>query len=227
MRVTQRIRVFEAQWVTGGSGQFASWDEYVRHYLRDQWCWHEIHDALFAGVASIEHPGHPNYLTQGQESADALTAAYRQIMELRNGIYSTYTWKPGAVLQHANGVAVQFVPGTIARRRWRELDRIGRTGVQAAAWVNERRRAFDALLNRAVRQRNAIVHGRTPVSVVVESIEPFLDQLGGGLVRRWVDAAAGGITVEESLEQSREALRDRFDSLANEASGFALWPSGP
>src|SRR5579875_1587262 len=86
MRVAQRIRVFETQWVAGGSGQFGSWEEHVRHYLRDQWCWHEIHDALFAGVASIEHPGHPNYLTDGQRSADVLTAAFRQIMELRSGV---------------------------------------------------------------------------------------------------------------------------------------------
>lgn len=227
MRVTQRIRVFETQWVTGSGRQFESWEDYVRHYLRDQWCWHEIHDALFAGVASIEHPGHPNYLTHGQLSLDVLAATYRQIMEHQDGLYSTYTWKPGVVLQQANGVAGQFVPGTIARRRWRELDRIGRTGAQADAWVNERRHAFDALLNRAVRQRNAIVHGRTLVSVVVDSIEPFLDQLSGGLVRRWIDAASGGITVEQSLEHSRNTLRERFESLATETSGFALWPAGP
>jgi hypothetical protein len=227
MRVTQRVRAFETQRVTTSGAQFESWEEFVRCFLRDQWCWHEIHDALFGAVASIEHPGDPRYLTHGQDSVDKLAAAYASIMQHQEGLYGTYTWKPGVVLELARGVAGQYVSGTIERRRWRELDRIGRTGEQAAAWVTERRRAFDALLNRAVRQRNAIVHGQRTVAAVIESVDALLDQLSGGLVRRWVDAAAGGIPVGEGLELSRENLRERFDSLPTEPSGFALWPAGP
>jgi hypothetical protein len=226
MRVTQRIRAFETQRVTTTGARFESWEEFVRYYMRDQWCWHEIHDALFSAVASIEHPGHPRYLTRGQDSVNKLAEAYATIMQHKEGLYGTYTWKPGAVLERAREVAGQYVSGTIERRRWRELDRIGRTGEQAAAWVTERRRTFDALLNRAVRQRNAIVHGQRTVSSVIESVDALLDQLSGGLVRRWVDAAAGGTPVEDGLELSRENLRERFDRLASEPSGFALWPAG-
>jgi hypothetical protein len=63
MRVTQRIRAFETQRVPAEGVRFENWKEFVRCYLRDQWCWHEIHDALFSAVASIEDPGHPRYLT--------------------------------------------------------------------------------------------------------------------------------------------------------------------
>ena len=227
MRVTQRIRAFETQRVTTTGARFETWEEFVRYYLRDQWCWHEIHDALFSAVASIENPGHPRYLTHRQDSVDRLGEVFAAIMQQQEVLYGTYTWKPGVVLERASEAAEQYVSGTIQRRRWRQLDRIGRTGEQADAWVTERRRAFDALLNRAVRQRNAIVHGQRTVSSVIESVNPLLDQLSGGLVRRWIDAAAGGIPVEEGLELTRENLRERFDSLATERSGFALWPAGP
>ena len=225
MRVTQRVRVFETQWVTGSGSHFASWEDGVRYFLRDQWCWHAIQDVLFAAVASIEAPHHPLYLSQQQESADALAATFRKIWTQQTDLFNTYSWRPGAVLQVAAEVAPHFLSGTIDRRRWRELDRIGRTGSLAHEWVNARSRAFDTLLNRAVRQRNAIVHGQALVPAVIDSVEPFLDVLGGGLVRRWIDAAGGGTTVEQELETSRAALRARFDGLPAEPSGFALWPA--
>jgi hypothetical protein len=225
MRVTQRVRVFETQWVTGSGSHFASWEDGVRHFLRDQWCWHAIQDALFAAVASIEGPHHPLYMTRQQESADALAAAFREIWTQQPDLFNTYSWRPGAVLQLAAEVAQHFLPGTIDRRRWRELDRIGRTGAAAQEWVEGRSRAFDTLLNRAVRQRNAIVHGQALVPAVIDSVEPFLDALGAGLVHRWIDAAGGGTSVEQELESSRARLRDRFSALPDEPSGFALWPA--
>jgi hypothetical protein len=197
----------------------------VRHFLRDQWCWHAIQDALFAAVASIEAPHHLLHLTRQQESADALAAAFKEIWTQQADLFNTYSWRPGAVLQLAAEVAPHFLSGTIDRRRWRELDRIGRTGTAAREWVEARSRAFDTLLNRAVRQRNATVHGQALVPAVIDSVEPFLDVLGGGLVRRWIDAAGGGTTVEQELESSRARLRARFDGLPDEPSGFALWPA--
>jgi hypothetical protein len=80
------------------------------------------------------------------------------------------------------------------------------------------------LLNRAVRQRNAIIHGRAFVPEVIASVEPFLGQLSGYLAYLAVDAAEKGIDMDEELEEQRAGLVDRFEKLGSEQSGLALWP---
>jgi hypothetical protein len=50
--------------------------------------------------------------------------------------------------------------------------------------------------------------------------------LGGGLVRRWIDAAGVVLPSSRSWRTAETRLRARFSSLAEEASGFALWPAG-
>jgi hypothetical protein len=226
MRLIQHVRVFETQWVTGRGAEFNSWEQGVRKFLKEQWCWHAVQDALFAAVASIETPHHPLKLKNQQDSNDALKAAFDEIWNQGDDLFKTYSWRPGVVLRLAAEVADHFFAGSVQRRRWRELDRLGRTGGDAYRWIEQREQAFDVLLNRAVRQRNAIVHGQSLVPAVINSVEPFLDQLGGSLVRRWIDAAGGGLTVEEELESNRARLRARFDGLRDAPSGFDLWPVG-
>jgi hypothetical protein len=96
-------------------------------------------------------------------------------------------------------------------RSWHEPD---------ARVARELRGAFDVLLNRAVRQRNAILHGRAFVPEVVASVEPFLGQLSGYLAY----LAAKGIDMDKELEETRAGLVERFEKLASEQSGLALWP---
>jgi hypothetical protein len=223
MRLSLRVRGFETQWVTGPGGEFASWENGVRHYLRDQWCWDQIIGALFDAITSIETPPHPLRL-RGVKSTERLQAAFAEAWTTESGTYSTYTWKPGVALRLARRVAEDFVAGSIGRRRWRELDRAGRTGQAAQEWWSRRRRAFDVLLNRAVRQRNNIVHGQALVPDVVDSAEPFLATLSSGLVRRWIDAAAGGTTVEDAIETARARLLANFEKLQTEPSGLVLYP---
>lgn len=225
MRLIQHVRVFETQWVTGRGAEFDNWEQGVRTFLREQWCWHAVQDVLFAAVTSLETPHHPLQLTC-QRSADALKAAFDEVWNQGDDLFKTYSWRPGIVLRLAAQVAGHFFAGSVQRRRWRELDRLGRTGADAQRWIHQRQNAFDMLLNRAVRQRNAIVHGQSLVPAVIDSVEPFLDQLGGSLVRRWIDAAGGGLTVEEELESNRARLRERFAGLRDATSGFDLWPVG-
>ncbi len=221
MRLALRVRTFEAQWVTGPHSQFASWEEAVRHFFRDFWSREAIVRTLFSAASSIELPVHPQRLRDPASSA-RVAAARNEIFIHHNSRH--FSWKPGAVLRLAPGVASDFVADSLPRRQWKELDRVGRRGQSAQQWWREFRCAFDALLNRAVRQRNAIIHGHAVVAEVVASVEPFVGRVSAYLAAQAVDSAARGLSVDDVLGSSRETLATDFERLGSEPSGLALYP---
>lgn len=221
MRLALRARGFEVHWATGPGRGFFSWEEPVRYFLKDRWAQAAIRDCLFDAVASIEPPPHPLWLRHASDK-QLVEAAFSEAWT--NNPDGSYTWNPGTVLRLAPSLADAFIVGSLPRRRWKELARVGRTGRTAQDWWMRLRSAFDVLLNRAVRQRNAIIHGQDLIPEVIASVEPFVAQLSGYLAYLAVEAAEKGNDMDEELEASRAGLVERFEKLGTEASGLALWP---
>jgi hypothetical protein len=221
MRLALHVRGFESQWASGPGREFGSWEEPVHRFFRDLWSRNTIENALFSAASTIELPPLPLRLqfASDQEGVAAARAEVFIYEDERN-----FTWKPGAVLRLAPTVAAYFVVGSPPRRLWKELARVGRTGESAQRWWEQLRTVFDVMLNRAVRQRNAIVHGRELVPEVIASVEPFLNRVSSYLAAQAVDAAAHGYDIDERLESNRARLDDHFEKLVKKPSGLALWP---
>ena len=219
MRLALRVRVFETQWPTGPGREFVSWEEPVRRFLKDRWAQAQIRDSLLSAIFSIETPSHPNSLQHASETAVVQAAFDDAYTSNPDGSYKADI---RAIFGRALELADVFVPGSIPRRRWRQLAQAGRTGRLAQAWWRELRSAFDVLLNRAVRQRNAIIHGQDLVSDVIASVEPFFAQLSGYLAYLAIDAVAHGRDMDQELEERREALDEKFEKLPDESSGISL-----
>ena len=105
------------------------------------------------------------------------------------------------------------------RRRLRDLARIAATRENARVRHEQLATEFDVLLNRAVRQRNAVIHGVHTIEAVVASVEPFIAQLAAWLVNDALEHAAEGTNLLDGLEADRAAARERFDRLARGEGG--------
>jgi ActR/RegA family two-component response regulator len=77
---------------------------------------------------------------------------------------------------------------------------------------------FDLLLNRALRQRNAVVHGVQTVADVVMSVDAFVARLAGYVVAEAVHGAGAGEDLVEALERARDRSRRILFRLAHEES---------
>jgi hypothetical protein len=221
MRLALRVRGFETQWAAGPGRAWTSWEDPVRYFFRDHWAREGISSALFSAASTVQLPPRPlslrfAFYPEGIEQARAEI--------FRSETTASFTWKPGTVLRLAPTVATYFTAGSLPRRQWKELARYGRTGGSAQAWWRQLRTGFDVLLNRAVRQRNAVVHGRELVPDVVASVEPFLERLSSYLVAESIDAASGADDLNERFKAARNRLADDYDALATADTGLALYP---
>src|SRR5262249_12110785 len=113
------------------------------------------------------------------------------------------------------GVVDQIAPllpdeHRLLRRRLRELAKCAADPDAARRWHEQLGGEFDALLNRAVRQRNAVIHGIRTVPEVVATAEPLIAQLAGFLVARSINESASGRDVLQSLEADRAAAREKL-----------------
>ncbi|WP_344458500.1 hypothetical protein, partial [Actinocorallia aurantiaca] len=66
---------------------------------------------------------------------------------------------------------------------------------------------FDVMLNRALRQRNAVIHGVPTVPDVIASIKPFISVLAGTVVNILIKSASTGDDVVDLLEEVRARNR--------------------
>jgi hypothetical protein len=86
---------------------------------------------------------------------------------------SSYTWKPRSVLAKADDVATAFHAGSLARRHAKTVARAARSGHNAQQWWRAQGAEFDRLPARMVRQRSAVIHGRTLTPEVLATVVPF------------------------------------------------------
>jgi len=127
------------------------------------------------------------------------------------------------VVRIAADAANGFPGGTLQRRELKEVARRTRNGETARDWWLQLREAFDSLLNRAVRQRNRVIHGREPVPAVIATVDKFIAGLSATLAAQAVISAGDGRAVDDVLEDERATLVQRFDTLHEEASALSLF----
>jgi hypothetical protein len=215
MRVALHVRRFEVQWSTGDEGGWGTWEEPLRHYLKDSWCRHAQDNFLFRvgyrlhGDSRLAHPKSGAVEAGSKVYAGAGNNGFR--INLRE------------TLLLAPQVASGFPGGTLQRRLFKEAARRTASGGATQEWWRELRRDFDVLLNRAVRQRNRVIHGRQPVAPVIESVDEFISGRSATLAAQAVVSAASDKPVDQVLEDEREDLAQLFDAMAGEGSALALF----
>jgi hypothetical protein len=215
MRIALHVRRFEVQWGTGDPSGWRTWEEPTRHFLRDLWCRTSQYGLLSWGGIHLhwdQRHAHPK-----SQVAAALGEIYLP------GSGTAFRINRKAMLRWAPAVAKGFTAGTVQRRRYKELARRTHNGRAAQAWWRELRRRFDVLLNRAVRQRNRVIHGRQPVEAVLASVDEFVADLSATLAAEAVQGAAHGHDVAAVVERERQVLADRHDRIGTETSADALF----
>jgi hypothetical protein len=214
-RLALHVRRFEVQWTTGDRDGWQSWEGPLRHYLRDSWARHYQEDFLmFAGYrlhrdAPLAHPK--------ARVAETAVGVYE-----REGAHG-FTIDLRAVISVAPVVAGGFRGGSLHRRLFKEVARHTASSPAGQEWWRLLRGDFDVLLNRAVRQRNRVIHGRETVLPVIESAGGFVSRLAASLAREAVRAAAGSTSVDGTLENNRAELIDLFERLPSEPSLADAW----
>lgn len=215
MRVALHVRRFEVQWSTRDAAGWQTWEAPLRHYLRDVWCRDQQNDALSWAGRILFHSqlaGSPH---------DAVHVAAHEVLERLGD--RTFRINLKAMMRLAPEVAGGFHGGTFERRYFKELARETRDGAAAQLWWMELRKSFDVLLNRAVRQRNRVIHGRAPVAEVISTIDSFISWCSAYLAASGVDATAARRTLDATLEDERKDLADLFERLGDEASVSGLF----
>lgn len=215
MRVALHVRRFEVQWSTGDPGGWQTWEMPLRHYLKDSWCRHEQNNALFRGGRVIDGYQHL------ADPRSGVAAAAAEVYESTGTMSFNINLK--ATMRLAPAVAGGFAAGTLQRRLLKELARRTKDGKAAQGWWRDLREAFDMLLNRAVRQRNRVIHGREPVPAVIDSVDGFISGLSATLAAQAVISAGGGSGINDVLEKDREYLADQFESLTAQPSAQTLF----
>ena len=215
MHVALHVRRFEVQWSTGDPGGWQTWNAPLRHFMRDLWCRDQQSKAFFWGgrvllSASLVRP-----------PADPVRMAAQEVHESTGG--ASFRINLNAMLRVAPEVAGDFLSGSFERRFFKELSRRTRSPAAAQVWWRELRPTFDVLLNRAVRQRNRVIHGREPVPEVIRTVDGFISGLSATLAGSAVHAAAEHRDLDAVLEDERKDVAHLFETLTDEANVLALF----
>jgi hypothetical protein len=211
VRVALFVRGFERQWATGAADRFRTWEEPARRFLRDAWANTALGRYIQRAGLTIHTAAH------GPDGTEDLRLAAEDIHSWTGGV--GFQILLPAVMEHAPKVANDFPAGSLDRRQLKEVARRTRDGDRIREWWREEMRRFDTLLNRAVRQRNGVIHGRMVIDAVAASVEPFLRRLSAWLVSESVRGAIEGRPVDEVLDELRTSNQARYEKLEGEPSG--------
>ena len=191
-RLVLQVRAFErALPVSDGSFH---WNEAVSRYLRAFWAVDEFNNELFQ-LANVVN----RILIQAE--VERPPAMEDWLIEEGRGNFSVFL---GTFLREAHDIH-PLVP---------KVRQIERRGVKAAArWQRDTKEArrridqwgqrFSRLLRRALRQRNATVHGTQTVPEVVATVDGFVSRIAAIVVAHAVEAITKRSTTVALLEMGR------------------------
>jgi hypothetical protein len=197
-RIALHVRAFERMLPIAGN---ETWHDALSRYYRDTW----TRATFDFHVRDIGH-----------EADWALRQVdFAAIAELGAWVVSTGAMSETLNVRQFFDVAGQITPllpdeHRLVRRRVRDLAKYAADPDAARRRHEQLGGEFDVLLNRAVRQRNAVIHGVRTVPEVVATVEPLIAQLAAFLVGRSIRESASGRDVLESLEADRAAARERL-----------------
>jgi len=194
-RVVLYVRVFERVLPTSDT---LRWSDACKRFLRAFWSLEEFDNAAFRAAHAADFDLR-RHLTRNE--LDGL-----EQWLVSGG--ERFTINLAAFMRMADSV-VALLPSTsrLTRRAVRQVARWAADPVSAREHLAQVEQRFDALLARALRQRNSVVHGLETVPEVVSSVEPFVARLGGFVVAQAVHGAAIGEDPVEALERGRVRSR--------------------
>jgi hypothetical protein len=198
-------RVLPAERVAPAGRDAPHWAAVVSYYLKEVWCWEVLRGHLDeVRLHSLSAPTESSPEDSVRESED--------FYERRRAIHVEEEINRRVLVEKASSLGGLFRPGSSRRRM---LDTVAARTVDPAstlAWLSSLGEEFDVLLDRAARQRNAVVHGSPTVPTVIEATLPFVAGLGSMVAKAARDAAAARDPLTNWLE--RERLRALGDSAA-------------
>lgn len=182
------------------------WTEPVRRYLRDWWAEHEAR-LLVSDTAN----GAVDLLSSVM-SSDNAGSGWRDKLTPSKGM-DGYQIRLDETLRAVEDLLEDLPEGSLQGRIAKELQTHSESPDSWLRLLNERRRAFDILLARLVRQRNAVLHGSDTVPRVIGSVVPFALQLQAFVMHKQFEAASAGESLLTALERNRiriERIRHRL-----------------
>jgi hypothetical protein len=209
-------RVLPAARIPRGREPNSHWREVASYYLKEVWCWRtlrqDLNNAIFYATTPSEES---DFEVGGDDSVSMFYSRYREITD-PNGL------SVAELITQASAIAGLFDPGSSRGRLVSAISRRTRNPEAALAWLNELGREFDVLLARAARQRNATVHGSATVATVVNSVLPFVSDLGRQVVETSLAAAASRRPRVLAFESARLEAIEHTAQLAQGVSLVAL-----
>lgn len=205
-RIALFVRTFERLLPIAGSER---WYETVARYFRDFWARGtfdlDVQDALLETETWLNWSG----------------VKLDQLSELGGWLAPHSSGGQSLNLKTFLSVVDQIEPlirrdqpdGRRHRRRLRELGRLAASREDTRVRHEQLATEFDILLARAVRQRNAVIHGIRTIDAVVATVEPFIAQLAAWLINESLEHAAAGTDLLDGLEHHRAHARERLHHL--------------
>jgi hypothetical protein len=193
-RVVLHVRAFERSLPRAGGER---WHDAVKRYFREFWALDSFDNELF-------ELAHASELIIRRHAFDQLDRLEHWLV--RDG--ERFTIALGTFLRAAASI-VALVPREyrLERRALRQVVKFAADPRATRARVELLEHRFDILLARALRQRNAVVHGLKTVDDVVASVDGFVARVAAYVVAQAVYGAGVGEDLVEALERGRERSR--------------------
>jgi hypothetical protein len=173
------------------------WTEAVSHYLGEFWAIDEFANEVF-GLAYSDHQA----LTYQEGSP---IESLEKWLTVGQGSFSVAL---GTFMREAAQIHPKLLrQDRVARRRTKEVARWQDDQGEALRRIQKWEQRFTYLLARAVRQRNATVHGVRTVPEVVASVDPFIARVASFVVTHTIASASTGSSFVELLSRERAQSR--------------------
>jgi hypothetical protein len=188
------------------------WHGAVKRYFRDFWALHRIGDEVMRLALDAER----TFNWTGQH--DVL----KELPQFTDHHGGRVTVHLETFVDAAPALVDRFPEAQPdVKRRLRRLVKWAADAKLALEEIHRKQQQFDILLRRAIRQRNAVVHGIETVPAVVATAEPFVARLAATVVATAVGEASSGSPIHEALERGRVIEGRRLWRLENEAASVA------
>ena len=182
------------------------WTDPVTRYLKDWWADRHAQELI---ISTAE---------EAVELLDSVMSPDRNDKGWRERLFPNYGTEQGTIRLNETLASVaelveDLPAGSMQRRLAAELAFHARSAADWLVLVGTHRQAFDILLARLVRQRNAVLHGGDTVPAVVASVEEFSLELQSFVIYEQLDAATAEERLLTALERNRIMLERKYTRM--------------